>query len=71
MKSHNWIIMEQYIGDCFCLRCLEIRQLYLASQENVACLHVFLLKHLRCTVLSASEYRYKMILVIDCIYNSH
>ena len=70
MKRHDWIIMEQYISACFCLRCLESRQLYLASPENVVCLHVFLLKHLRCTVLSASEYRYRMILVIDCIYDS-
>jgi hypothetical protein len=70
VKRHDWIITEQYIGDCFCLCCLESRQLYLALQENVVCLHVFLLKHLRRTVLSASEYKYRMILVIDCIYNS-
>jgi hypothetical protein len=71
VKRHDWIIMEQYIGDCFCLHYLESRQLYLASPENVVCLHIFLLKHLRYAVLSASEYRYRMILVIDCIYNSH
>jgi hypothetical protein len=70
VKRRGWVIMERYISDCFCLRCLASRQLYLASQENVAYLPVFLLKHLRCTVLSASEYRYRMILVIDCIYNS-
>ena len=70
-REHNWIILEQCISDCFSLRCFKSKQLYVTSQENVVCLHVFLPKHLRCIVLSASEYIDRMILVIVCIHNLH